>query len=293
MNPRNRFETILLVLLSVFMLTQNAEFASAKGSAGSEFILPAQGVSHNSLRVDTIHDKKEIRRSAKNGWCCNRGRINRTTQQQCKQKKGTFYLSNNAAKKKCIAPVSFTQPSTPRNLKNRELANGMKTSPGLHKISTAKRIQLVKKPDLIPTRIWVNKTNCRLWVEWKNNGGAAPSKTFTERITLDGTFRHGTTIMQHHSFDSRSKFPIPANYLLNNEVIDLYEIVILGSTNVRFTIDGTNVHSESNEWNNTMITHVNCMQKLKKTITPGLAERIQLPGNPTPAGRNTVTKKTK
>ena len=117
------------------------------------------------------------------------------------------------------------------------------------------------KPDLVPTRIWVDPSNCRLWVEWENRGGPATEKTFSERYSLKGRFFHGAAAMTSYTFDSANKYAIPSPYKLNHEVTDLYGLFIDGSTSVKFSFDATNVYSEKDETNNTMKVDVECKKR--------------------------------
>jgi protein-disulfide isomerase len=119
-------------------------------------------------------------------------------------------------------------------------------------------IGAVHKPELVPTRIWVDQSTCRLWVGWENRGGPAPEKRFTERYVLEGKFLHGQTMMTSHSFDSGNRYPIRSPHKTSHAVTDRHGIVIVGETHVAFTIDGTDAHVEANDANNTMHGYVTC-----------------------------------
>lgn len=179
------------------------------------------------------------------GWCCQNGKVSSVTKlDQCKNRK--LYTAKRDADKACSK-----HDKKPSLKKKKDLPRSPKRT------ILGKRPP-VRMPDLYPTRIWTAPSTCRLWVEWKNQGSAAAEKTFTERISLKGRFRHGDTELTSYKFDSRNRFPIRVNHRLNHEVTDDYPIYILGKTTVRFTIDGTDVHNESDENNNTMKKEVNC-----------------------------------
>lgn len=186
------------------------------------------------------------------------------TLQQCeKREKGNFFRT------RALAQIALLKNEKKRKFR-KENKISVSDQPGLL------REQLTRaQPDLVPTRLWTDASTCRLWSEWENQGVAAPEKTFTERYTLNGHFRHGDTEMTSYTFDSRNGYAIPAGYKINSGVTDLYEIFILGPTTVEFTVDGTDVHDEKDEDNNTMKKQVNCLKKVG--ISPGFMKEMKKP----------------